>query len=173
MLHHFSTSFSCHPSFQSQKITSSSHIHLICHDLSSYSDNFLSQRNLQYPEEVQQQRVGAQMYGRRSGTEEKNLCCAARVSDKSLPPIPAPEKSITSKKIFFCRKAPATGKERERRKNEREKVLLRHVALICSPAANENDELQKDFFPLLLGSASVLANRTAGATLWTSVIFIV
>lgn len=46
-------------------------------------------------------------------------------------------------------------------------MFLRHVALICSPAANENDDLQKVFFFffLSLGTESALAKHIAGGTL--------
>lgn len=56
-------------------------------------------------------------------------------------------------------------------RGEREEggMLLRHVSLICSPAANKNDDLQRIlFFPLsfhFTGFASSGANLTAGVTL--------
>lgn len=110
--------------------------------------------------------------------EGESLCRATRLNDISLPPTAPPEKDITSKKIFFgestsCR-LQTRGREREWEGGE--KVFLRHVALICSPAANENDDLQKVFFFfffLSLGTESALAKHIAGGTLWTSVIFIV
>lgn len=88
------------------------------------------------------------------------------LSDISLPPTPAPEKSITSKKGFWestsCirNKREAGGEEGGRKVR-----FLRHVSLICPPAANENDDLQKAFFSLSLGSASPQANHSWSHTL--------
>lgn len=86
--------------------------------------------------------------------EGESLCRATRLNDISLPPTAPPEKDITSKKIFFVESTSCRlqTRRREREWEGGEKVFLRHVALICSPAANENDDLQKVFF-----SSSLLA----------------
>lgn len=76
--------------------------------------------------------------------------------------------------FFFVGKAPVVGNRGGENELERKKgggkLFLRHVSLICSPAANKNDDLRRVFF-LSPGSASGRANHTAGTTCWTSVIF--
>lgn len=107
--------------------------------------------------------------------EGESLCRATRLNDISLPPTAPPEKDITSKKIFFVESTSCRlqTRRREREWEGGEKVFLRHVALICSPAANENDDLQKVFFLPLSWHWICTAKHIAGGTLWTSVIFIV
>lgn len=110
--------------------------------------SFLSQWDLQYTVEVPQWRVGAEIY---VWNRRENLCCAPLSSDISLPQVPAPERSITSKKFFgestsCLQQERRRERERERRKKGGGRLFLCHVALICLPAANENDDLQKDFF---------------------------
>lgn len=120
----------------------------------------------------------------------ENHRCGQPRSDISLPPIPAPEKSITSKKLFFFffGKAPVVSATREEESKERKKVGGGRGGIVpASRFFNLFTSCQWKWWPaggflsfLFFFSPSLSGlcicsskNHTAGATLWTSVIFIV
>lgn len=79
----------------------------------------------------------------------QNLRCAPLLSDISLPHQFQHLKSSSLPRRFLGKHQLSATRE-EGRKSEREekgggKLFLRHVSLICSPAANENNDLQKVF----------------------------
>lgn len=111
-------------------------------------DIFPSQWNLQYIEEEQHWQVGAEMYGW-SETEENIFAVHRSWVIYPLHQFQHLKKGHHVQEDVW--ESTSCLQRERRRKRVREekgggKLFLRHVSLICSPAANENDDQQRDFF---------------------------